>query len=141
MLPLRVSLKPSPVGLGFLFFSLLPIACSFGEGVPLWVRGLVCVLCLGAVFAGLGKAVRNRNRVLVFCADGSVWIEPPAPGQRYSVELVAQSCVLGWVQATSWRLPSGRREHLCFVRDGLGVAEWRALRRQLRALANSYSKA
>lgn len=141
MLPLRVSLKPSPLGLGFLFSGLLPIVCSLSAGAPLWVCGLVAVLCLGSFLAGLRKAIRNRSRVLVFCADGSVWIELPAQGQRLSVELVAQSYVLGRIQATSWRLPSGKREHLCFVRDGFGVAEWRALRRQLRVLATRYSKA
>lgn len=53
MLPMRIPLKPSPAWLGFLLLlNIVPVVCAFGDGVPVWARGVLSALALGAFCSG-----------------------------------------------------------------------------------------
>ncbi|MEN9490042.1 MAG: hypothetical protein RJA63_491 [Pseudomonadota bacterium] len=135
MLPMRIPLKPSPAWLGFLLLlNIVPVVCAFGDGVPVWARGVLSALALGSLLLGLRRAYLNWCRALVFQADGGVLLMSTNSTPCVPVTLVAQSCFLGCVQSASWLGPTGKLEHASFFRDGFAAAEWRALRRHLRVL-------
>jgi hypothetical protein len=109
---------------------LMPLASVFGVGVPAWVRGVVCLLCVVSMVRECRAAMRLRTESLRPHADGAQLL---SPALVLNGRVLPSSVDMGALLVLHWQGEAGGKpQRFTLLRDAFSAEEWRVLKVWLR---------